>query len=204
MPESGMCCDRPEHRIPTMVIGPHVFALPKLVLTFLVLLFGIVPYAHAADSISIDNLQAAVQTLNFLDTLPKEGPVAVGVIYASEVANSQQLAAEAVKAVDAMRGPNNRAVQAVGISVDDLSHYAGHLDVIYLLIGASSHSGAIVTAIRRLRVVSISDDPACETAKCCVLLVRSGQRVEITLNSTLADAAGARFSLVFMMVVKRT
>ena len=103
-----------------------------------------------------------------------------------------------------MRGPNNREVQAVGISIDDLSHYAGHLEVIYLSIGASSHPDAIVTAVRRFRAISISDDPACGPAKCCVLLVRSGQHVEITLNSALADTAGARFSLVFMMVVKRT
>jgi hypothetical protein len=187
-----------------MVFGPHVFALPKLVPTFLVLLLGGVPYAHAADPISIDNLQAAVQTLNFLESLPKEGPIVVAVIYAAEIANSQQQASEAVKAISTMRSPNNREVQAVGISIDDLSRYAGHLDVIYLLSGASNHSGAIVTAIRRLRAVSISDDPACETTKCCVLLVRSAQRVEITLNSALADTAGARFSLVFMMVVKRT
>ena len=179
-------------------------SLPMLVLTFLGLLFGVVPYANAADPVSIDNLQAAVQTLKFLESLPKEGPVTVGVIYASEIANSQQLAAEAVKAIGTMRGPNNREVQAVGISIDDLSHYGGHLDVIYLLIGASNHPGVIVTAIRRLRAVSISDDPACETTKCCALLVRSAQRVEITLNSALADTAGARFSLVFMMVVKRT
>jgi hypothetical protein len=199
-----MGCDQPEPLNSAMVFKQLDSSLPKLVLTFLGLLFGVVPYANAADPISIDNLQAAVQTLNFLESLPKEGPVTVGVIYASEIANSQQLAAQAVKAIGTMRGPKNREVQAVGISIDDLSHYAGHLDVIYLLIGASNHPGAIVTAIHRLHAISISDDPACETAKCCVLLVRSAQRVEITLNSALADAAGARFSLVFMMVVKRT
>jgi hypothetical protein len=187
-----------------MVLKQHDFSLPKLLLVFLGLLFGVVPYSYAAESVSIDNLQAAVQTLNFLESLPKGGPITVGVIYASEIANSQQLAVAAVKAIGAMRGPNNREIQAVGISIDDLSHYAGHLDVVYLLIGASNHSDAIVTAIRRLHAVSISDDPACETTKCCVLLVRSGQRVEITFNSALADVAGARFSLVFMMVVKRT
>src|ERR1700677_4116857 len=111
-----------------MAFKQHDFSLPNLVLTFLGLLFGVVPYANAADPISVDNLQAAVQTLNFLESLPKEGPVTVAVIYASEFANSQQLAAEAVKAIGTMRGPNNREVQAVGISIADLSHYAGHLD----------------------------------------------------------------------------
>ena len=187
-----------------MAFKQHDFSLPNLVLTFLGLLFGVVPYANAADPISVDNLQAAVQTLNFLESLPKEGPVTIGVIYASEIPNSQIRATETAKAIGAMRGPNNRDVQGVAVSIDDLSHYAGHLDVIFLLFGASNPSDAIVTAIRRLRAVSISDDPACLATKCCVLLVRSAQRVEITINSALAGAAGARFSLVFMMVVKRT
>jgi hypothetical protein len=34
-------------------------------------------------------------------------------------------------------------------------------------------------------------------------MVHTGQRVEISLNTALADVVGARFSLVFMMVVKR-
>jgi YfiR/HmsC-like len=187
-----------------MAFKQHIHTLTKLILTLLVLLFGILPYAGAAEPISIDNLQAAMQTLNFLESLPKEGPVTIGVIYASEIPNSQTLATETAKAIGAMRGPNNRDVQTVALSIDDLSHYAGHLAVIFLLFGASNHADAIMTAVRRLRALSISDDPACLATKCCVLLVRSAQRVEITLNSALADAAGARFSLVFMMVVKRT
>jgi len=128
-----------------MVFKQHDFSLLKLVLTFLGLLLGVVPCANAADPISIDNLQAAVQTLNFLESLPKERPINVAVIYASEIANSQQLAAEAVKAIGTMHGPNKREVKAVGISIDDLSHYAGHPDVMYLLIGASNHSDAVTT-----------------------------------------------------------
>jgi hypothetical protein len=182
----------------------HNHSLSKLILALAVVIFGVAPNAHAAEPVSIDNLQAAMQTLNFLDSLPKQGPIFVGVVYASEISNSQVQAAEAAKAIGGMRGPNNREVQAVAVSVDDLSRFAGHLDVIYLSLGASNHSDAIVAAIRRLRAISISDDPACMVTKCCVLLVRSAQRVEITLNSALADAARARFSLVFMMVVKRT
>jgi hypothetical protein len=187
-----------------MAFKQHIHTLTKLILTLLVLLLGVVPHAGGAEPISIDNLQAAMQTLNFLESLPKEGPVTIGVIYASEIPNSRIPATETAKAIGAMRGPNNRDVQAVALSIDDLSHYAGHLAVIYLLSGASNHADAIMTAVRRLHALSISDDPACLAAKCCVLMVRSAQRVEITLNSALADAAGARFSLVFMMVVKRT
>jgi hypothetical protein len=204
MAESGMGCDQRGDLNFAMAIKQHINALVKVVLTFLVMLLGVVPYANAADPISIDNLQAAMQTLNFLDSLPKEGPVNVGVIYASEISNSQPLATETAKAIGAMRGPNNRDIQAVAVSIGDLGHYAGHLDALFLMFGASNHSNEIVTAIRRLRAVSISDDPACMVTKCCVLLVRSAQRVEITLNSALADVAGARFSRIFIMVVKRT
>jgi hypothetical protein len=187
-----------------MALKQSMRALSNRVLPLLVMLLWGFPYANAAEPVSIDNLQAAVQTLKFLDSLPKDGPIAIGVIYAPEVSNAQLLATETSKALSAMRGPNNRDIQTVVMTTDEVSHYAGHLDVVYLLVGVSNHSNIIVPALHRLRAVSISDDPACMVAACCVLLVRSGQRVEITLNSALAGAAGARFSLVFMMVVKHT
>jgi hypothetical protein len=187
-----------------MTFKQHIHTLTKLILTLLVLQLGVVPHVSAAEPIAIDNLQAAVQTLNFLDSLHKDGPIAIGVIYAPEVFNAQLVATETSKALSAMRGPNNRDIQTVVMTIDEVSRYAGHLDVVYLLVGVSNHSNVIVSALRRLRAISISDDPACMVAACCVLLVRSGQRVEITLNSALAGAAGARFSLVFMMVVKHT
>jgi hypothetical protein len=187
-----------------MALKQSLRALSNRVLPLLVMLLWGIPHANAAEPVSIDNLQAAVQTLKFLDSLPKDGPIAIGVIYAPEVSNAQLLATETSKALSAMRGPNNRDIQTVVMTTDEVSHYAGHLDVVYLLVGVSNHSNVIVPALHRLRAVSISDDPACMVAACCVLLVRSGQRVEITLNSALAGAAGARFSLVFMMVVKHT
>jgi hypothetical protein len=187
-----------------MIPKQSMRALSHRVLPFLVLLLWGVPHANATEPIAIDNLLAAVQTLNFLDSLPKNGPIAIGVIYAPEVSNAQLLATETSKALSGMHGPNNRDIQTVVMTTDEVSRYAGHLDVVYLLVGVSNHSNVIVSALHRLRAVSISDDPACMLAACCVLLVRSGQRVEITLNSALAGAAGARFSLVFMMVVKHT
>jgi hypothetical protein len=205
----GLLSNR-ENRISVMVLKvlkvlkQFMRASSPRVLPFLVMLLCGVPHANAAEPIAIDNLQAAVQTLNFLDSLPKDGPIAIGVIYAPEVSNAQLLATETSKALSAMRGPNNRDIQTVVMTIDEVSRYAGHLDVIYLLVGVSNHSNVIVNALRRLRAISISDDPACMVAACCVLQVRSGQRVEITLNSALAGAAGARFSLVFMMVVKHT
>jgi hypothetical protein len=155
------------------------------------------------DQVAVDNLQAAMRTLSFLESLPKEGAIAVGVVYPYDIATTQVLAAEIAKAIGTMRGPNSRKLQPVVLSSSTLTKFEGHLDVIFLVMGASKHPEVILGAMHRLQLVSISDDPICVDTKCCVLMVRAGQRVEISLNTALADDVGARFSLVFTMVVKR-
>jgi YfiR/HmsC-like len=181
----------------------YISAIPSLIITFFVMLFGVVPPAYALDQISVDNLQAAMRTLSFLESLPKEGTIAVGVVYSSDIPTTQVLAVETAKAIGAIRGPNSRTLQPIVLSSNDLGKFEGHLDVVFLVMGSSKHPEVILDAIRRLRLMSVSDDPVCLDTKCCVLMVRTGQRVEISLNTALADAVGARFSLVFTMVVKR-
>jgi hypothetical protein len=51
--------------------------------------------------------------------------------------------------------------------------------------------------------VSVSSDPACLDAKCCVLMVQAGSNVNIVLDTAMATATGAHFSSVFTMMVKR-
>jgi hypothetical protein len=89
------------------------------------------------------------------------------------------------------------------LSTSTLAKFEGHLDVVFLVMGASKHPEVILGAVRRLHLVSISDDPVCVDTKCCVLMVSVGQRVAISLNTALAEAVGARFSVFFTMVVKR-
>jgi YfiR/HmsC-like len=174
-----------------------------LIVALFVALFGIMPTAHAVDRASVDNLQASVRTLGFLESLPKEGPLVVGVIYASDIPNSEVLAGQTAAFLSTMRGPNSRRLQPQVLSIDDLAHFEGHLDVLFLVQGATKHSDVLLDAMRRLHLVTISDDSLCSVTQTCVLMVRAGQRVEISLNTALADAVGARFSLVFMMVVNR-
>jgi YfiR/HmsC-like len=167
------------------------------------MLFAFTPSMHAMDKASADSLQAAIRTLSFLESLPKEGVIVVGVVYPSDIPNAQVLAVETAKSITYMRGPNSRPLQAIALSTVELEKFLGHLDVIFLMPGASKHSEVILDAMRRHHLMSISGDPACADAGCCVLMVSSGQRVEISLNTALAEAVGARFSLVFTMVVKR-
>jgi hypothetical protein len=153
--------------------------------------------------VSPDNIQAAMRTLNFLESLPTEAPIVVGVIYAADISGSRVAASETANAIGAMRGPNSRALQPIVLSINELDRFQGRLDVIFLGSGVSVHPERILEAMERLHAVSISADPACMDTHCCVLLVRTGQQVEISLNTSLASAVGARFSLVFSMVVKR-
>jgi hypothetical protein len=182
---------------------PKTTGVPFLIVALVVVLFGVAPTAHAVEQASVDNLQAAMRTLGFLDSLPKEGTVVVGVIYSSDISPDGALAAQTAALLSTMRGPNSRRIQPQVVSTNDLAHFQGHLDVLFLVQGASKDSDIILDAMHRRHLVSISDDPLCSVAQCCVLMVRTAQQVEITLNSALANAVGARFSLVFMMVVKR-
>jgi hypothetical protein len=174
-----------------------------LMLTLSVVMLGCVRTANAIDQTTIDNLQAAVRTMNFLESLPKEGAIVVGVVYSSEIPGARALAGETAKSLGTMRGPNSRTLQTVVLSTSELERFQGRLDVIFLAQGVCKHPERILSAMGRLHPVSISDDPICLDTQCCVLSVRAGEHVEISLNTALAAAVGARFSLVFMMVVKR-
>ena len=181
----------------------YITGVPNLAIMLFVMLLGVVPSAHALDRVSVDNLQAAMRTLSFIESLPKEGTIVVGVVYPSDIPTTEVLARDTATAVGTMHGPNSRTLQAIVLSTNNLAQFEGHLDVIFLVLGASKHADVILRAMQRHRLVSISDDPICAGTKCCVLLVRTDRRVEISLNTALADAVGARFSLVFTMVVKR-
>jgi hypothetical protein len=177
----------------------YISGVPLLI----VALFGFLPRAHAIDRASVDNLQASVRTLSFLESLPKGGSIVVGVIYASDTRGGKTLAVETASLLSTMRGPNSRTLQPQVLSINDLAHFEGHLDVLFLVQGSTKRSDVLLDAMRRLHLVTISDDSLCSITQTCVLMVRAGQRVEISLNTDLAYAVGARFSLVFMMVVNR-
>jgi hypothetical protein len=173
-----------------------------VVVTCLLLLSSDAP-AYAMDQVSIGDVQASMRTLSFLESLPTQGPIGVGVVYSPELPGADVLAQATAQLIGSIHGPNSRPLQPVLISTNDLAHFQGHLDVLFLVEGTCKHAALILDTIRHHRLVSISNDPACADSQCCVISVHDGQRVEITLDTALGDAVGARFSLVFTMVVKR-
>jgi hypothetical protein len=176
--------------------------IPIVILTLFVMLVGVRP-AHAVDQASIADIQAAMRTLSFLESLPKDGPIIVGVLYSPDTPDAQAVAEAAAQLIGTMHGPNSRTLQPLVLATTALAQFQGHLDVLWLTAGVCKHAALIADSIHRHHVVSISDDLQCADTQSCVIAVRTGQRVEISLNTALADAVGAHFSLVFTMVVKR-
>ena len=70
----------------------------------------------------------------------------------------------------------------------------------YLIPGTTS--SAIVDVARRRHLLVMSNDPTCLDQRSCMLMVRDTGRVEIVLDSALAQSAGVSFSSVFTMMVQ--
>lgn len=78
----------------------RIFAL---LLTMFVMLIEGQP-THALDQVSIDNVQAAMRTLSFLESLLNAGPIVVGVVYPSDVLNAPAVGEATAQRIGTMHG----------------------------------------------------------------------------------------------------
>lgn len=155
--------------------------------------------APAVEAVSTDDLQAVARTLQFLESLPRSGTLKVGVVYGAD----RRTADEAARQFGAMTAPSGTSFEVMTIPAAELERFPEHLDLLLLLPGALSNAAAIASTVRTRHVTSISIDPACLETHCCVLMVRSGERTDVVLDTAVAESAGAHFSTVFTMLVKR-
>jgi hypothetical protein len=100
-------------------------------------------------------------------------------------------------------GPGSATVSTTLMAVQDLPQSTQHVDALYLLALPAEGGRSVSDFVRRQNVVSISADPACLDAQACVLMVQARSSMTIILDTALAQAAGAKFSSVFTMLVKR-
>lgn len=154
--------------------------------------------AAAADPQASD-VDAAARTLAFVEALAHRPTISIGVVYAPGSRDGKRAAARAAEMLERAPGPNSATMRAVAVSSDELT--GQRFDILYLVPG--SGGAAVVDYIRHQRVLSISNDPACLGAKCCVLYVDTSAGVNIVLDTALADATGTKFASVFTMMVKR-
>lgn len=171
----------------------------NIVVSGLLLLLACAPGTGLSAVVNHQELLASLRALNFVEGLPKDGKLTIGVVHAGDAEPARRVAA----AFSALRGPKGAMPQAVTIDVDELSDYSGRIDAIYLMPGASNAAGTVLDTLHQRRVVSISSDADCRETRCCVLLVTAGKRVEIVLDTALTEALDLHFATVFTLMVKR-
>ena len=157
---------------------------------------------NAAEEVPLADLKAATRSLGFLQNLPRGGSFAIGIVYPSGSANGKVTSQQASEQMRGLEGPNGSVLKPEPIAVGDLAGHAEHLDALYLMPGLGGGSATIVEEARRRHLLVMSSDPTCLDQHCCMLMVRDTGRVEIILDSGLAQSAGISFSSVFAMMVK--
>jgi hypothetical protein len=168
----------------------------------LALLLGTGAATAAVGEVSTADLQATANAMGFLDGLPHDGTLAVGIVY-SGAPDGNAAAQQAADRLRGIAGPKAARFEPVLIAADRLNEAPDRLDALFLMPGVSGSAAAIIEMARRRHLVIISADTACLDAKCCVLMVHTDRRVQIVLDTALADAVGVRFPTVFLMVVER-
>jgi len=169
----------------------------------LLLLSGNVDATHASADVTDADLNAGARALSFLDTRPHDGTIAVGVVYSTAASDGKAVAQRVADRLSDLSGPNTARFQPTLVPIETLSELPEHLDVLYVMPGLSDSAAAIIQVARQRHLLTISSDPACLETKFCVLMVRVERRVEIVLDTALADAVGAHFPSVFMILVTR-
>jgi hypothetical protein len=161
------------------------------------------PARATATEVTVEDLQAVTRSLGFLETLPRDGTIAVAIVYSPNQPDGEAQAQQTAQRLAAMPGPNASVFRPAVLPAAALAGRDGRLDVALLMPGTAADAASIGDAVRRRRIVSISVDPSCLDAKYCVLMVRAERKVEIVLDTALAEQTGAHFSSVFLMMVKR-
>lgn len=144
-----------------------------------------------------------MRSLGFLTSLQNRPSVAIGVVYHAGDADSKMQAARVAALLARLSGPGSATVSATVLSVQELPQSSLHLDALYLLPLPVENGRIVADFVKRQNVVSISADPACLDMGSCVLMVQARSSMTIVLDTALAQAAGAKFSTVFTMLVKR-
>ena len=158
--------------------------------------------ALAADDVSLADLKAATRSLGFLQNLPRANEFVVGIVYLSGSPGNKSLAQQAAERMRTLPGPKDTGLKAEMIALGDLANYTDRLDALYLLPGTAANPSPIVEVARRRHLLVMSNDRTCLDQRCCMLMVRDNGRVEIVLDTELAQSADVSFSSVFAMMVK--
>jgi hypothetical protein len=157
--------------------------------------------AASAAEVTPADLSAAVRSLGFLASLQNRPVIQIGVVYNAGDPASRAQAQRVAGELSRLAGPGSASISAMPVAVQDLA--GQRFDALYLLTLPPETSRNVGDYVRRQGVVSVSADPQCLDVQTCVLMVQARSNMSVVLDTALARAAGARFSTVFTMLVKR-
>jgi hypothetical protein len=159
--------------------------------------------ARATGVVTGEDLQAISNALGFLGELSHGAPITVAVVYAFDAQDAKLQAAQTAATLNTIAGPNHSTFRSEILAVKDLAQTTNHYDVVLLMPSTMSQGAILGEIARRKRLVTISTSPVCIETHCCVLMVNADGRVQIVLDTALADLVDAHFSSVFEMMVER-
>jgi hypothetical protein len=172
---------------------------PAAAFSFLVLASA----AHAQKPDDARYVDAAARSFGFLESAPRTKAISIGVVYDPGQLGARDFASSIAQRLAKPQGSHRSVIDAKPVDLGSLRQAADGLAGLYLLPGEPSRSATVHDVVRQHRLVAVSPDPACLSARTCVLQVEAGRSVSIILDTKLAEEVGARFSTVFSMMVTR-
>jgi hypothetical protein len=160
---------------------------------------GFTPAVAQAD-VQAKNLLAAVRALTFLEN-PPHGTVDLGIIRDPADADSVRDADAARSIIGQGLLIGDLTVRARMLSPEDVSSANGLAAL--LVTGRNQVVFNAVAALATGRSMPVfSVDPACIEANACALWVKSEPRIQLFINSRVAQRENLRFTQTFSMMVK--
>jgi hypothetical protein len=152
---------------------------------------------HAA-SLTDKDVQLMVRAIGFLQPRPVDGAVVAIAYEASDPASKQDAEAIAGYFGEGLKaGPTTLTARAA----DDRQLMAG--GYVAIITASGANLDRIAAAGRALHVPCLTGDAALVRSGHCVMSVRAGPKVEITVSRLTAAGADVSFASAFLMMVNQ-
>lgn len=154
--------------------------------------------APAQADVTAGDLQIMGRALGFLDK-PMSGEVTVGIVYASDNAQSAQEAEELQRMLAGGLRVGSVLLKPVPVALEHLPQ--ARVDVLFLTggLGVQAKSVGIASSTRQLPCIT-ADLSQVRSGRCAVG-VSAQPTVEILVNRAAALASGTAFSTLFRMMI---
>ncbi|WP_421933672.1 hypothetical protein [Phenylobacterium sp.] len=144
------------------------------------------------------DLAVAARALTFLENGPT-GRAVLGVVFDPSKPGSVAEKNAIMAALGA--GYAAGAVTLTGKPIE-ASAVGGASGVAALYVTEGVSYGAVGSAAKAKKMITIGSDPACVMSGACVMGVSTDPKVDITVNRAAAAAVGATFKAAFRMMIK--